>query len=134
MQRNKNIIIECLNKILSLDDFNNHEEKFEKVIYHFKNHEKFKEINDAILNKVFDNKFYISSLKLNSALVIVELYPGSPSECLIKDTPIVEFLNDLSPNNKIFKQIMSICIDKDKEIINNAIKNDVKISSMKKRM
>lgn len=132
--KDKDMIIEYLNKILSLDDFNNHEEKFEKVINHFKNHEKFKEINHAILNKIFENKFYISLLQLNSALFIVELYPGSPSECLIKDTPIIEFLNDLSPNNKIFKQIMSICIDKDKEIINNAIKNDVKISPIKKRI
>lgn len=132
--KDKDIIIEYLNKILSLDDFNNHEEQFEKVINHFKNHEKFKEINHAILNKIFENKFYISSLKLNSALVIVELYPGPPSECLIKDTPIVEFLNDLSPNNKIFKQIMSICIDKDKEIIKNSLKNDVKINVIKKRM
>lgn len=134
--KDKDIIIEYLNKILSLEYLNNNEEIFKKVIDNFKNHEKFKKINQTILNKVFDNKLYISSLKLNSAIILVESYPGSPSECLIKDIPIIEFLNDLNSitSSTICQQIISICIKKDKEIINNAIKNDVKISPMKKRM
>lgn len=132
--KDKDIIIEYLNKILSLDDFNNHEDKFIKVIDYFKNNENFKEITKDLLNKIFDNKFYISVLKLNSAITLVELYPGSPSECLIKNQPIIEFLYDLSSTNQMFQQIISICIEKDKEIINNAIKNDVKISTMKKRI
>lgn len=90
--KEKNIIIEYLNKILSLDDFNNHEEKFKKVFNYFKKH-------DVINNK-----------------------------------PIIEFLNDLSSTNQMFQQIISICIEKDKEFINNAIKNNVKISPMKKRI
>lgn len=132
--KEKNIIIEYLNKILSLDDFNNHEEKFKKVFNYFKKHENVKEITKDLLNKIFDNKFYISVLELNSAIALVELYPGSPSECLIKDTPIIEFLNNLSSTNQMFQKIISICIEKDKEIIRNLLKNDVNISVIKKRI